>query len=80
MEKTDLKTLDKKLDQVCTLMKEFRDLQQAVMLKKGIIDDMVKDIMMTEMKYPEDANFTMAELMQKVRAMSRAEASGLVLP
>ncbi len=67
---TDLKNLDKKLAQVMDLVGELRELEQAAMLKQGIIDDIMKDVMQTEMKYPRDAKFSLAEIMFKLREMS----------
>lgn len=66
----DLKALDKKVNQAVILTKELQDLEQAIMLKRGLIDDIMKDIVTTDFKYPKDANFTLAEVIKTVRELS----------
>lgn len=70
MAKVDLKSLDKKLNQVVLLTTELKDLEQSMMMKQGIINDLIQDIMITDLKYPKDAKFTLGEVMFKIREMS----------
>lgn len=77
MSNIDLKALDKKLTQVCLLTAELKDLRQSLMLKEGIINDMVQDIIINDLKYPKDSNFSLVEIMMKIRELSAQ--SGLII-
>lgn len=73
----DLGRLDKKIRQAMTLTKELKDLQQSITLKQGLINDVVQDIMVADLGFNPEAQFSLIEVMQKIRDAS--DSSNLIV-
>ncbi len=69
--KSELKSLDIKIGQLIVLQREFKELGQAMALKEGILNDLIKDVCMSDLKLPSEGA-TLADIILKVREVSKS--------